>query len=213
MHLVSVNVGKAQPIKAKSGMSGIYKLPQSAPVPIGRLGLDGDAIVDVENHGGVDQAVYIFGTSDYEWWSRSLKCELAPGTFGENLTISELESAAYNIGDRLWVRDVLLEVTSPLIPCVTLATRMGDPRFVVRFRKAERFGLYCRVIVPGVVQAGDTVRVDRYEGDTIFALEMFRLFYTKNYDEMILRRALNAPLHHAARREYEELLEALVANR
>ena len=83
MHLVSVNVGKAQPIQAKSGMSGIYKLPQSAPVQIGRLGLDGDAIVDVENHGGVDQAVYVFGTPDYVWWSGELKRELAPGTFGE----------------------------------------------------------------------------------------------------------------------------------
>ncbi len=209
MQLASVNVGKPQPIKAKSGMSGIYKLPQSAPVQIGRLGLDGDAIIDVANHGGVDQAVYVFGTPDYEWWSLHLKRELEPGIFGENLTITELESATYNVGDRLRIGEVLLEVTSPRVPCVTLATRMGDPRFVVRFRRAERFGLYCRVLVPGAVQAGDSVEVERFEGDTISALEVFRLFYSRQYDETVLRRALNAPLHWATRREYEGLLEAI----
>jgi MOSC domain-containing protein YiiM len=212
MQLISVNVGKAQPIDAKSGMTGIYKLPQNQPVQIGRLGLEGDAIVDVENHGGVDQAVYVFGTPDYEWWSRALKHDLAPGTFGENLTITELESAVYNIGDRLRIGEALLEVTSPRIPCVTLAKRMGDPRFVVRFRKAERFGLYCRVLVPGAVQAGEVVQIERFEGDTVSALEMFRMFYAKSFDPAVLRRALNSPLHHVTRREYEALLAAFEEN-
>lgn len=206
MHLISVNIGKPQPIKAKSGTTGIYKLPQSAPVQIGRLGLEGDAIVDVAHHGGEDQAVYVFGMPDYEWWSNELKRDLAPGTFGENLTISELESTAFNIGDRLQVGAVLLEVTSPRIPCVTLAARMGDSRFLVRFRDAERFGLYCRVIVTGAVQAGDAVRIERFEGEAFPALEMFRLFYTKDLHETVLRRALKTPLHRETRQEYEELL-------
>ncbi|MEP7291903.1 MAG: MOSC domain-containing protein, partial [Chloroflexota bacterium] len=64
MELVSVNIGTSQPIKAKSGQSGIYKMPTSMPIDITRLGLVGDAIVDTKNHGGVDQAVYIFGTPD-----------------------------------------------------------------------------------------------------------------------------------------------------
>src|SRR4051794_39575210 len=139
MHLLSVNVGKPQPIKAKSGMTGIYKQPQTEPVQITRLGLHGDAIVDTANHGGVDQAVYVFGRPDYRWWSEELGRELAPGTFGENLTFTELASADYNVGDRFYVGAVLLEVTSPRIPCVTLATRMGDPKFVKRFAQAERF--------------------------------------------------------------------------
>ena len=67
--------------------------------------------------------------------------ELAPGTFGENLTISELESAPLAIGDRLHISGVILEVTAPRIPCWKLAQRMGDPGFVKRFRAAERPGL------------------------------------------------------------------------
>ncbi len=210
MELVSVNIAHdAQPIKAKSGKTGIFKTPVATPVDVVRLGLVGDTIVDTENHGGLDQAVYVFGTPDYDWWQQTLKRDLPPGTFGENLTISELESALFQIGDRLRVGEVLLEVTSPRIPCVTLAKRMGDPRFVKRFTKAERFGLYCRVIEPGTVQQGDAVGVIRYRGATITALEMFRLFYTKAYTIEILERALAAPLHHVAREEYKEILLGL----
>jgi MOSC domain-containing protein YiiM len=48
MHVVSVNVGKEQPIRGgkPSGRTGIYKLPQAAPMLVTPLGLVGDAIVD-----------------------------------------------------------------------------------------------------------------------------------------------------------------------
>jgi MOSC domain-containing protein YiiM len=212
MYLLSVNVGTAQPISTKSGMTGIYKKPVTALVNITSLGLDGDAIVDTENHGGYDQAVYVFGTADYDWWASELARELAPGTFGENLTITDLESARFNIGDRLRVGVVLLEVTSPRIPCVTLATHMGDPQFVKRFRQAERFGLYCRVIKTGAVQAGDPVSLMPFPGETISALEVFRRYYAQEYDEATLRRALAAPLHGGTRSEYEDRLAALLDN-
>ena len=214
MQLVSVNIGKPQPIKGKSGMSGIFKQPTSVPVRVTQLGLPNDAIIDVENHGGIDQAVYIFGTPDFEWWEREVGRSLTYGsTFGENLTFTELVSADYNIGDRFQIGAVLLEVTSPRIPCVTLATRMGDPQFVKKFAKAERFGLYCRVIEIGSVTVGDPVTVERYSGETISALEMFRLFYKPDYTKEILRRALKAPLHEVTRIEYEERLAALVAEK
>jgi MOSC domain-containing protein YiiM len=67
-----------------------------------------------------------------------------PGAFGENLTIGTLESALFRIGDRLHIGEVILEVTAPRIPCDTFATRMGDPTFIKRFRKAGRPELYCR---------------------------------------------------------------------
>ncbi len=212
MQLLSVNVGKVQPIEngKKSGKTGIYKIPTSAPVQIGRLGLEGDAIVDTENHGGEDQAVYAFGSADYEWWSSELGRDLPPGTFGENLTISELESAPVNIGDRLRVGAAVLEVTAPRIPCVTLAARMGDPTFVKRFRHAERPGLYCRVIEPGAACAGDPVSLMPYHGETVSALDLFRLFYDNNVTVAMLRRVLAAPIDIRARREYEVRLAELL---
>ena len=149
MHLLSINIGKTQPIKTKSGMTGIYKQPVLNPVHISSNGLMGDAICDTENHGGVDQAVYIYGEPDYAHWAKVFGREMLPGTFGENLTMSDLESADFNVGDELHVGAVTLQVTCPRIPCVTLATRMGDPGFVKLFREVERPGLYCRVLQAG----------------------------------------------------------------
>jgi MOSC domain-containing protein YiiM len=208
MQLLSVNIGKEQSIQhaKESGKTGIFKMPASGPVAITRDGLAGDTICDTENHGGDDQAIYAYGSADYDWWAESMGREFAPGTFGENLTISALESASMRIGDRLIIRGVVLEVTAPRIPCVTLATRMGDPAFVKRFRAAERPGLYCRVIQPGVVQAGDSVHLELYRGETVTVLEMFRFFYESNPSAAALVRQLAAPIAIRARRENEARL-------
>lgn len=210
MKLISVNVGTAQPFGAKAvGQTGIFKQPVSEPVWINSLGLDGDAICDTENHGGADQAVYVFGLPDYSWWAMHTGRELAPGTFGENLTLSELESAQCSIGDRLHFDQVILEVTAPRIPCVTLATRMNDPAFLKKFRAAERPGLYCRVIRPGPVQVGEGVSWERYTGPTITAIDMFRDFYAPDESEANLRRHLAAPICIRGRVEKEAHLRQL----
>ena len=59
-----------------------------------------------------------------------LGCEIAPGTFGENLTISDLETAGLAIGDRLHIGDVVLEVTAPAHPVRHL--RRVDGRSALR---------------------------------------------------------------------------------
>lgn len=210
--LISINIGQERTIQyAKaSGKTGIFKQPVSGPVQITYTGLPGDVICDTENHGGVDQAVYVYTTPDYAWWSQELGHELVPGTFGENLTITGLESTQLCIGDRLQVGEVVLEVTSPRIPCVTLATRMGDPAFVKRFRAAERPGLYCRVIQNGFVQQNDPVSLSPYWGERIPVVELFRFFYGREKDEATLRRHLAAPIAIRDRIEKEQQLAKLL---
>lgn len=196
MQLTSVNLGHERPIQnAKaSGKTGIYKIPTTEPVQVSVEGLGGDFICDTQNHGGADQALYVFGLPDYEWWSNELGRELAPGTFGENLTISELHSTHFSIGDLLYVGEVTLQVTAPRIPCVTLAARMDDPAFVKRFRHGERPGLYCRVLKEGFIRVGDGVRHEAYDRETVTALEMFRNWYEPNTDEDWVRRYRAAPI-------------------
>jgi MOSC domain-containing protein YiiM len=212
MQLISVNIGQKRVIgnAGKSGYTGIFKLPVSTPVQIMPGGLVEDTIMDTKNHGGPDQAVYIYGQPDYQWWSTALGQELAPGTFGDNLTISGLESSSFSIGDRFQVGSVTLEVTAPRIPCGTLNARMGDPKFVKRFRAAERPGLYCRVIRAGWVQAGDAVILKRYSGKTVSIIEMFRDFYEPDLSEAKLRQYLAAPLAIRSRHEKEEQLHKLL---
>lgn len=212
MQLISVNIGREQAIEnAKpSGKTGIFKEPVSIRVQITATGLAHDTICDKRNHGGVDQAVYVYGIEDYQWWSTTLGRELAPGTFGENLTIAGLESAQYSIGDRFHIGAVILEVTAPRIPCVTLAARMGDPQFVKRFQKAERPGLYCRVVQEGWVQVNDPVRHEKFSAETVTALEMFRDFYKPKLDEATLRRYLAAPTAIRDRVHKQARLEKII---
>ncbi|MEM9953523.1 MAG: MOSC domain-containing protein [Chloroflexota bacterium] len=207
MQIVSINIGKAQAIEAKSGQSGIFKYPVMQAVAITELGLDGDVIVDTENHGGKDQAVYIYGMPDYAWWSAELGRELKAGTFGENITISELESASLCIGDRLQMGDVLLEVTAPRIPCVTLATRMDEPQFVKKFLHAERYGAYCRVIEVGKINTDDAVTLIPYNGERVSINELADAFYAKEVSEKQIKRFLSVPLIEKARDHYQSKLE------
>jgi MOSC domain-containing protein YiiM len=208
MRVVSVNVGVVRPIRhgKPSGKTGIYKLPSAEPVLVTPLGLQGDAIVDTENHGGLDQAVYLFTMPDYAWWSAHIGRTLGPGTFGDNLTISDLESASLCIGDRLRVGNILLEVTAPRIPCVTIAARMEDPQFVKKFRYAEKPGVYCRVLEPGYVAANDPVELIPYQGPVVNVIELFRGFYDKHLTEEQLRRFLAVPIPDKIRPRYQEML-------
>ena len=211
MRLLSVNVGDEAPIEGarKSGKTGIYKRPVQGPVEVLYGGLAGDTISDKQNHGGPDQAVYVFGAPDYEWWSEELGRDLPPGTFGENLTVSGLESAALCVGDRFGVGSAVLEVTAPRIPCLTLAVRMGDPAFLKRFRRAERPGVYCRVLREGEVRAGQPVAYSPYAGERVPVLEVFRAFFDGNPGEDVLRRQLSVPIAARARGAYEEQLAEL----
>jgi MOSC domain-containing protein YiiM len=211
MKLISINIGqkRTQQNGLKLETTGIYKTPAGESAQITALGIQEDFIASKKHHGGPDQAIYVYGQTDYDWWSAETGRELTAGTFGDNLTISELESATFNIGDRLHIGSVILEVTAPRIPCKTFARRMEDPYFVKKFRHAERPGLYCRVIQEGSLQTGDEVTIERYQKETISVLQMYRDFYKRRKSEETLRRHLNAPIAIRARVSLEEELKRL----
>jgi MOSC domain-containing protein YiiM len=209
MRILSVNIGQERTLQNGRNLetTGIYKIATVQPVEVKTLGLKDDFIFSSKHHGGPDQAVYIYGSLDYDWWSKELDHKLGPGTFGENLTISDLESAVFAVGDRLHVGQVVLEVTSPRIPCGTLAARMGDPLFVKRYRQAERPDLYCRVIQQGVLQAGDYVALTNFVGDRLSILEVFRGYYEKDKSKTLIERYLQAPVAIRVRTELEQELK------
>lgn len=121
MRVLSVNVGQRRPIRAKTGHSGIFKEPASGPVWVGESGLAGDHIADTRHHGGPSRAVYVFTRPDHAAWEAVLGRALPPGTFGENVLLSDLESAPLRVGQTLRLGAAMLELTAPRIPCVTLA--------------------------------------------------------------------------------------------
>ncbi|MDB5535523.1 MAG: hypothetical protein JWQ65_398 [Devosia sp.] len=207
--LLSVNIGKPQPIPGHKAPTGIFKQPVTGPVAITPLEVAGDAIIDRRHHGGRDQAVYLYFADDYDWWSVQLGQIIAPGTFGENLTIAGISGQAVAIGDRFTLGDVVLEVTYHRTPCMTLAARMGDNGFVKRFARALRPGAYCRVIAPGMVEAGTAVTYTPFVGERVTVTELMALDGVRELDPAFMRRALATPIREKTRVKYEERLNQL----
>ena len=207
MRVTSVNVGNAETIMHgdRTMTTGICKRPVTDPVEVTELGLRGDHIVDSRHHGGADQAVYAYSADDYEWWAEETGHEYPAGLFGENLTIKGLPTDMY-IGDRLLIGNLVLEATSARIPCSTLAARLADRNFGMAFRKAERPGIYFRVLNPGAVTSGDSVTMVEGSAATVTVLELFRFAYATSHDAEQLRRFLDAPIAERVRVKVEEKL-------
>jgi MOSC domain-containing protein YiiM len=157
----SVNVGRPRTVRwqGRDVRSGIWKSPVDGPLRVEGVNFVGDDQADRRVHGGPDKAVYAYGVEDYAWWAESLG-ELAPGTFGENLTTAGLDLTGMHIGDRWRVGTAILEVAQPRLPCFKLGIKMGDDHFPGRFEAAGRPGAYLRIIEPGSIQAGDAIELE-----------------------------------------------------
>jgi len=184
-------------------LTAIGKSPVNRPVSIGPFGLEGDRIGDLSRHGGGGQAVYLYSEEDYAWWSAELDRPMPPGTFGENLTLGKWWTEV-RIGDRLVLDSLVLEISFPRIPCATLAARMGDPKFLKAFVKAQRPGHYARVIEPGSVAAGAEFALQRTTAGYPESVALFDLWHTGHADVGLMRRALAAPLAERARAAFEK---------
>ena len=209
MKLVGVNLGTERVVG--NSVSGIYKSGTEEPIYVERLGLVGDVVSDTRHHGGADQAVYVYGGEDYKWWQEEISAVLDPGTFGDNLTISNLTCRNVYIGDRFRIgNNVVLEATAPRIPCATLAARMGEKQFPVKFRSAERPGFYCRVLKTGTVVAGDDVERIEYEQSPKFSVvEIFRLYYVPSPSIELLQQVLQLPVAIRERKRLESVMSRI----
>ncbi|MEO1639336.1 MAG: MOSC domain-containing protein [Pseudomonadota bacterium] len=196
--LLSVLVGQPEPTPAKAGMTGHFKTPVSA-AKVDTPGLSGDHIMDLENHGGVDQAVYIFGEVDRVWWAQELGRDVSPGYFGENLLISDLETGALACGDQFRIGDVLLEITSPRIPCATYAAHIGSGQAIKQFYASRRPGAYARVLETGTLKPGQDVVITPYAGDRVTMAELLRHRLTNYRDDAFVARFRDIPIHQELR--------------
>lgn len=159
--VASVNVGAVRSIEHRGRVrsTGIWKEPVAGRVAVRGVNLEGDEQADRRLHGGADKAVYAYSCEDYAWWQAELGRRLAPGTFGENLTLVGVHLNAAVVGERWQVGSAELEVSQPRTPCWKLGVRMADVRFPDRFEAAERPGAYLRITGEGDVGTGDDVRL------------------------------------------------------
>ena len=198
--LDTVNLGHPRPNPHKEvGRTGIGKQPTEGSVEVRApgpkttglgSGLVGDFIGDGKHHGGDGQAVYAFQREDLDEWERRLGRELPNGFFGENLTTVGLEINHARLGERWQVgRDVVLQVTTPRIPCSTFRGWIGEKGWARIFTAAGRPGSYLSVVTPGAIRAGDPIEVvHRPDHDVTISLA----FRATTTERALLPRLLEA---------------------
>ncbi|MFC7491541.1 MULTISPECIES: MOSC domain-containing protein [unclassified Knoellia] len=181
--VLSVNTGR--PVAGIiNRLTGIDKHPTDeiavfdpGPKGVGASGVQDDTVVNLRHHGGTDQAVYAVAREELDWWSADLGRELAPGTFGENLTTEGLDVDAAVVGEQWRVgSSVVLTVTGPREPCATFAAHMGVRGWVKAFAARGRTGAYLAVTQSGTIRPGDGIEVLSRPAHGLTPPEVFRAF-------------------------------------
>jgi MOSC domain-containing protein YiiM len=208
--LTSINAATATALRVgqRQVRTGHFKVPLAGPVNIGEPGVPGDFIGNHKHHGGPDQAVYLFSLDDMDWWANMLRRDVAPGLFGENLTISHWWTNP-RVGDRLRCGSLLLELTGPRTPCATLEASLGVRGLSQAFVKAERCGAYARILSPGTLRPGDTLVLERADMAFRTIAQVFRYWHGRGDDRVFLSAALAAPLAHRIAGKFRERLARL----
>ena len=212
MRVLSVNVGHPQlnPWKTMK-LTGIDKRPVNGPVKVtrprakgmGMVGLAGDRVYDVRNHGGPDQAVYAYAREDLDFWAAELGRPLPNGVFGENLTTEGADASGALIGERWRIGpDLILEASAPRIPCGTFQGWLAQGGWIKRFTLAAMPGAYFRVVEPGEIRAGDQIEIVHRPDHDITIAVSFRALTTEPelLPRLLAAEALPEELKDLARR-------------
>lgn len=171
MKLISISSGKVLPLFGnhhpdyKSVASAIRKhsisnLQNPSSVEITSLGVKGDEQADLNVHGGIEKAIYVYPVEHYDFWNQLLTREtkkstlLQHGAIGENFTIEGLLETDVFIGDKLLIGDLEFSVVKLREPCFKFNAAMGYKGASKAMLQSGFSGWYLRVIKTGVVTAG-----------------------------------------------------------
>src|SRR3954452_7589050 len=129
----SVNVGRPRQVSWHDRVvtTAIWKEPVTGTIAAAGVNLDGDDQADRRVHGGPTKSIYAYAVEDYEWWAGQLGSPLAPGTFGENLTVAGIDLRAAVVGERWQVGSITAPATQPPLTCFSLRLLVGDGGFVL----------------------------------------------------------------------------------
>lgn len=150
--------GRIFQINASQG--GVPKVPLPE-ADIIETGLVGDRQGTPEVHGGVERALCLYSLeriTDLQQEGHPIQ----PGAVGENVTLAGLDWSLVVPGARLRLGpEVTIEITRYTTPCNSIAPVFKDSQYA-RISQSRYPGwsrVYARVLTPGSIRAGDSVRI------------------------------------------------------
>lgn len=200
--------------------SAVLKSGTDESVPIGRLGLGGDAQKERKHHGGASKAVLAYGAGHYvALWDASLRSHADVnaaalramsndvdasaygfGAFGENLTVEGLDERNVFLGDLWRIGGCVLRVTEPRGPCATLTRRWIRPTLLSEVQSTAAAGWYNAVDTAGDVRTGDAVTLVQRTQDEWSVERVFHLLEGRVVSRAELQALIDAPCAQLALR-------------
>ncbi|MDQ1569137.1 MAG: hypothetical protein QOF96_4017, partial [Actinomycetota bacterium] len=211
VRVLSVNVGVPRDVEWEGRIvrTGIWKEPIDGRRRVRGLNIDGDGQGDLQGHGGVNRAVFVYQIESYRYWQQFLgRDDFTYGQFGENFTVEGLADDEVCIGDRYRIGSALFEVSQPRVTCYRVGIRMSEPRMPSLLVAHRRPGFYLRVLEEGEVGAGDAIERLERGPEAMTVAEVDGLLYLPGHARRDLTRALRIPaLSEGWQGSFRELLE------
>ena len=201
MRLLSISAGKVMPLFGnhhpdyKSVPSAIRKtsisnLQNATAVEINHLGIKDDEQADLNVHGGLEKAIYIYPVEHYPFWNELLTREtkkpiaLEHGALGENFTIEGLVETEVFVGDKLQIGDLEFMVTKLREPCFKFNAALGYKGASKAMVQSGYSGWYLRVLKTGLVSAGAKIQLIPGSRNTSISQQNQNLLAKRNQKDL-----------------------------
>ena len=193
MQVLSTNIGNLTKINwnGKELSTGIFKHPTSSPLVLEIEKVAKDSIADRKVHGGIYKACYLFSAEHYPYWkNRYPDLDWNWGMFGENLSVSGMDESEIRIGDTYKIGSALVQISQPREPCFKLGIRFGTQQILKEFIDYGFPGTYVKILEEGQVSSRDRLTLIQPSVNLLTVQQFFKLLYTKEKDEKIIRLAI-----------------------
>jgi len=170
--------------------SAINRRPAAGAIHLNENGFADDQVSDQRVHGGPEKAACVFPLEHYAFFASRLGRELAPPSFGENLTCDGLLEEVACIGDVYAIGTTHVQITSPRQPCLKLALKHDAPDLPRWIVETGYSGFYLRVLSAGAIETGAAIELVERPNPRFTVAEVQRLRYARRPAAALLRETL-----------------------
>jgi MOSC domain-containing protein YiiM len=153
---------RGRPRLLRDGVQSSLGREPVASLKVGLDKIEGDQCADARHHGGAEKVLHHYPLEHLDAWQGEALGEEAgfpPGAFGENLSTRGVTEEDICVGDVIQIGSAVLQVSQGRQPCWKLNVHFGRADMASVAQQKGRLGWYYRVIEPGVIAPGDTLRL------------------------------------------------------